>query len=153
MIVNNKQAIVWLIKDNKLIKGRRMVSEINYKGTDIAVLSKQRDDSEHQELLIKDQDNEYWKMNFASVMFEEFINATLDPTIIQSRIYCDNVIQALSQVDMREFFTKRINRKQYFNLCELKYISKHYPEFYNQAMKCRNKFIEKNNNKVKMEVR
>ena len=152
MIVKNEKATVWIIKDNKLIKGHRTVSSLTYNGVEIAVLANQRDDSIYQELLIKDKDNEYYKMYFASVRVEEFINAILDPSIIQSRIYCDNVTNALLKIDLKNFFVQRINREKYFNLCELKYISKHYPEIHNQAVKCRNNYIKKNNAKL-MEVR
>lgn len=152
MIVKNEKAVVWLIKDNKLVKGHRVVSSLNYNGTEIAVLSSERDDSIYQELLIKDKDNEYYKMNFADVRFEEFINAILDSSIIQSKVYCNNVVNALLKIDLKNFFVQRINREKYFNLCELKYIFKNYPEIYNQAVKCRKNYIKKHNKKL-MEVR
>ena len=148
MIVENKIQKVWLIKDNKLVKANKCVSKINYKGMDIAVLSTERDKKVKQELLIKDKNNEYWKMNLVEVDFEKIINAKLDPDIIECKIYSDKVVKALSQIDLKITFKKRIEERGYFNLCELAYISKNYPKLYAKAKQSRINFIEKRN-KVK----
>ena len=153
MIVENKLQKVWIIKDNKLVKANKYVSKINYKGMDIAVLSTERDNKVRQELLIKDKNNEYWKMNLVEVDFEKIINAKLDPDIIECRIYSDNVVRALSQIDLKITFKKRIEERSYFNLCELAYISKNYPRLYAKAKQCRINFIEKRQKEKNRKIR
>lgn len=142
MIVKDSIEKVWLIDRNELKKANKIVSSVDYKGKEFAVLKTERDDSS-QELLIKDANNEYWAMNFANIEFEHFINVVLDPTIIESRVYCDKVIEKLNEIDLKKVFAKRIEKEQYFNKCELKYISKYYPELYEGAVNSRKKVQER----------
>ena len=144
MIVENKIQKVWLIKDNKLVNENKIVSKINYNGMEIAVLSAERDDRNRQEILIKDNDNEYWKLNLVEVDFEKIINAKLDSSIIECKIYSDNVVNEISQIDLETFFKDKIDKQKYFNMCELAYISKNYPKMFEQAKECREKIIERN---------
>lgn len=134
---------VWLIEDNELKKANKKVAKINYNGTEIAVL-KTEVGSYGQEYLFKDEDNEYWKMNIAGIEFKKFISASLDSTLTDSKNYCDRVIEKLSTFDLKEFFTKKIERKNYFNKCELAYISKYFPTMYEMAKNSREEYIAEN---------
>lgn len=154
MVVKNEIAKVWLIENNKLQHTNKVISKIDYKGTEIAVL-KTEINNEYlslQELLIKDENNEYWKINAIGVNFKHFINASIDNTLVESREYCESFMRALSKVDLKEVFTKKVEQKRYFNLCELQYISKHYPEIYDDALICRNNIKEKNEEQSRKEM-
>ena len=56
MIEQNNIETVWLIKNNELKKSNKIVSKINYNGTEVAVL-KQEKDEYNSELLFKDKNN------------------------------------------------------------------------------------------------
>lgn len=143
MMVQDNIEKVWLIEDNKLKKANKIVSKVNYQGQEFAVLKTERDE-EFQEMLIKDKNNEYWKMNIAGIEFKHFINAVLNPTLIESIIYCRNVIEKLSKINLKDFFYKKVENGRYFNMCELKYVSIYYPEIYEKAKVCRETIIQKN---------
>ncbi len=134
---------VWLIEDNELKKANKRVAKVNYNGTEIAVL-KTEVGNYGQEYLFKDKDNEYWKMNIAGIEFQKFISASLDSTLTECKNYCDRVIEKLSTFDLKEFFTRKIERKNYFNKCELAYISKHFPNMYDMAKNSREEYIAEN---------
>lgn len=141
---------VWLIEDNELKKANKRVAKVNYNGTEIAVL-KTEVRSYGQEYLFKDKDNEYWKMNIAGIEFKKFISASLDSTLTESKNYCDRVIEKLSTFDLKEFFMRKIERKNYFNKCELAYISKHFPNMYDRAKNSREEYIAENK-RIKQEA-
>ncbi len=143
MIEQTNLETVWLIEDNELKKANKRVAKVNYNGTEIAVL-KTEVGSYGQEYLFKDKDNEYWKMNIAGIEFKKFINASLDSTLTDSKNYCDRVTEKLSTFDLKEFFTKKIERKNYFNKCELAYISKYFPNMYDMAKNSREEYIAEN---------
>ncbi len=143
MIEQTNIETVWLIEDNELKKANKRVAKVNYNGTEIAVL-KTEVGNYGQEYLFKDKDNEYWKMNIAGIEFQKFISASLDSTLTECKNYCDRVIEKLSTFDLKEFFTKKIERKNYFNKCELAYISKHFPNMYDMAKNSREEYIAEN---------
>ena len=143
MIVQDNIEKVWLIEDNKLIKANKIVSKVDYQGQEFAVLKTERDER-FQEMLIKDKNNEYWKMNIAGIEFEHFINAVLDQTLVESTVYCRNVMEKLSKINLKDFFYKKVENGRYFNMCELKYVSIYYPEIYEKAKVCRETIIQKN---------
>ena len=134
---------VWLIEDNELKKANKRVAKVNYNGMEIAVL-KTEIGNYGQEYLFKDEDNEYWKMNIAGIEFKKFISASIDDTLIENKNYCNRVIEKLSTFDLKEFFTRKIERKNYFNKCELAYISKHFPNIYDMAKNSREEYIAEN---------
>ena len=147
MIIRDNIEKVWLIEDNKLIKANKIVSKVDYKGQEFAVLKIERD-KKFQEMLVKDKNNEYWKMNIAEIKFEHFINAVLDPTLIESTVYCKNIMYNLSKINLKDFFYKKVENSRYFNLCELKYVSIYYPEIYEKAKVCRETIIQKNRQEI-----
>ena len=105
MVVRDNIEKVWIIEDNKLIKANKIVSKVDYQGQEFAVLKTERDER-FQEMLIKDKNNEYWKMNIAGIEFEHFINAVLDQTLVESTVYCRNVMEKLSKINLKDFFYK-----------------------------------------------
>ena len=143
MIEQTNIETVWLIEDNELKKANKRVAKVNYNGTEIAVL-KTEVGSYGQEYLFKDKDNEYWKMNIAGIELKKFISASIDSTLTESKNYCDRVIEKLSTFDLKEFFTRKIKRKNYFNKCELASISKHFPDMYDMAKNSREEYIAEN---------
>lgn len=143
MIEQNNIETVWFIKGNELKMENKQVSKVNYKGTEIAVL-KTEVGNYGQEYLFKDNDNEYWKMNIIGIEFKKFINAILDNKSIENKEYCDRIIEKLSSFDLKNFFSKKIERKEYFNKCELAYISKHFPNMYGMARSSREEYIAEN---------
>ena len=143
MVVRDNIEKVWIIEDNKLIKANKIVSKVDYQGQEFAVLKTERDER-FQEMLIKDKNNEYWKMNIAGIEFEHFINAVLDQTLVESTVYCRNVMEKLSKINLKDFFYKKVENGRYFNMCELKYVSIYYPEIYEKAKVCRETIIQKN---------
>lgn len=143
MIEQTNIETVWLIEDNELKKANKRVAKVNYNGMEIAVL-KTEVGNYGQEYLFKDKDNEYWKMNIAGIEFQKFISASLDNTLTESKNYCDRVIEKLATFDLKEFFMKKIERKNYFNKCELAYISKHFPNMYDMAKNSREEYIAEN---------
>lgn len=148
MVEKNEIANVWYIEDNELKNGNKIICKTNYKGREIAVLKSERNFS-YADMLIKDNDNVYWKLNIAPICFGDFITCNTDIMNGQKEQtkyskYCDDIYNALSNLDMEKFFNKMIDNNNYFNKCQLKYISKYYPEMYEKAESCRNSFLEKN---------
>lgn len=143
MIEINNIEPVWDIENNELKKSNKIVSKIIYQNTEIPVLKTERD-SCCQDYLFKDINNEYWSMRIASIDFDKFIKVALDDTLKDSKEYCNKVLNFVAELDLKEYFDKKIDKEMYFNKCELKYISKYYPNIYENAMKCRNTVIEKN---------
>lgn len=146
MLEKNKIENVWFIEDNKLKNANKIVTKINYKGQEIAILKSKRNWS-YAELLIKDNTNTYWELNIAPISFKNFVDASFNiangfTPKNRDNEYCEDIIKALSNLDLKQFFNKMIEKKSYFNMCQLKYIEKHFPEIYTEAEKCRNNFLE-----------
>ena len=143
MIEKNEIEKVWFIEDNKLKKENKIVSKIFYKGVEIPVLKTERNRF-FQDFLFKDKNNEYWSMKILGIEFKNFIHATIDPTLLNRKEYCDNFIQSIPKIDLKGYFLAKVSNEQYFNLCELKYISQFYPEIYEQAKTCREHILDRN---------
>lgn len=134
---------VWLIEDNELKKENKKVVKVIYNDVEIAVLKTELENY-RQEYLFKDENNEYWKMNIAEIEFKKFVSASFDNTLLESKNYCDYVVKKLSTLDLRNFFMSKIERKKYFNKCELEYISKYFSNIYDMAKNSREEYIAKN---------
>lgn len=155
MVEKNEIANVWYIEDNELKNGNKVICKTNYKGREIAILKSERNYS-YADMLIKDKDNVYWKLNIAPICFGDFVTCNTDimnGNKEQSKYtkYCDDICNALSELDLEKFFNKMIDNNNYFNKCQLKYISKHYPDIYEKAENCRNTFLE--NQRIEEEQR
>lgn len=138
----NEIANVWYIDGNELKNGNKVISKVMYNEVEFAILKSKRNWM-YADMLIKDNDNVYWELGIAPIKFEKFVRTSIDNTIQENKEYCDDILNALSKLDLKKFFTKMIEEKRYFNKCELKYISKYYPELYEKAENSRNDFLEK----------
>lgn len=141
MIEKNEIANVWCIENNKLVNKNKVISKITYNGLEIVVLKSKREWI-YSELLIKDKDNVYWELGIAPIRFEKFINVSVDNTIPKTKEYCDDVTNAYKKLDFEKFFISKIEKNKYFNLCELKYISKYHTDLYDKAKTSRENFLQ-----------
>lgn len=143
MLVKNEIETVWCIEDNELKRVNKIVSKVDYKGMTIPVLKTELNNYS-QDFLFKDVNNEYWAMRIIGIDFKNFINASIDNVSIEKQEYCDKVINHISKFNLEDYFNKKINEQRYFNMCELKYISKYYPNVYEKAKESRERIIKKN---------
>lgn len=143
MIEKNEIEKVWFIEDNKVKKANKIVSKISYKDIEIPVLKTERE-SFCQDFLFKDKNNEYWSMKIIGIDFKNFIHVSFDNPLPERTEYCNNFLKILSEFDLLNYFSERIANEQYFNACQLKYISLFHPEMYEQAKMCRERIIDKN---------
>ena len=141
MIEKNEIANVWCIENNRLVNKNKVISKITYNGLEIAVLKSKREWI-YSELLIKDKDNVYWELGIAPIRFEKFISVSIDNTIPKTKEYCDDVTNAYKKLDFEKFFISKIEKNKYFNLCELKYISKYHTDLYDKAKTSRENFLQ-----------
>ena len=149
-MVENKIEEVWYIENNELIKSNKIISKINYRRMEFAVL-KQELNNYNSSLLIKDEQNIYWNLGIASIKMKEFIKADEDNTMSE---YCDKIYNAIIDLDFEKFFSKKIELEQYFNKCELKYISMYFPKLYDNALKSRENYIDnRQQNKEQEEIK
>lgn len=141
MVVKNEIAKVWLIEDNKLKFTNKMISKVNYNGKEIAVLKTEVNCS-RQEMLFKDEKEKcYWRLNLAPIYFDKFVNATINNE--KDTNYCNDIIKNFTKEKIENFFKKKLERKDYFNSCELEYISRNCDvDFCAKAKESRNNFIE-----------
>lgn len=143
MEIKNEIEPVWCIENNELKRSNKIVSKVNYKGLIIPVLKTELSNY-NQEFLIQDKNKDYWVMNLIGIDFNKFVKARFDITATEEREYCDKFVEFMSKFDFKDYFSKKINREKYFNLCELEYVSKHFPELYENAKKCRETILDRN---------
>lgn len=151
-MVENKVEEVWYIENNELIKSNKIISKINYRGMEFAVL-RQELNNYNSSLLIKDEQNIYWNLGIASIKMKEFIKVDEDNTMSE---YCDNIYKTIIDFDFEKFFSKKIELEQYFNKCELRYISMYFPKLYDNALKSRENYIDnrqKENEQEKLRIK
>ena len=139
----NQRASVWYIEENNLKHCNKIISKLNYKGLNIAVL-KEELNNQYQDFLIKDKNNEYWSLGIAPIKFRNFEQAITqaNETAIS---YCNDISINLNNARFKKFFESKIDNEKWFNKCEIEYICRYYPEIYEQAQKCRNNILEQRN--------
>ena len=143
MVAKNNIEKVWEIEENQVKQANKIVSKIQYNGMEIPVLKTEMN-CYSQDFLFKDKNNEYWSMNILGIRFKEFMKVEEnDFALSETKQYCNRVCKYLDSFDLKNFFEEKISEQQYFNLCELKYISKYYPELFEGAKKSRNIVKEK----------
>lgn len=147
MIEKNNIESVWVIENNQLIKANKVVSKIMYKDTEIPVLKTDMN-CYSQDYLFKDSNNEYWSMGIIGFDFKKFSSISVDDTLKDTKEYCDKVFNVISKFDLKNYFSEKISKQKYFNLCELKYISKYFPDIYDNAIDSRRMAKEKYNNRI-----
>ncbi len=142
-MLENQRVSVWHIDGNDLKHSNKIITKLNYKGIDIAVLKEDLSYS-YQELLIKDCNNEYWSLGIAPIKFKDFETAIKNP-LDKENTECDNILKSYNEKNIKTFFDNKIIKRKWFNKCELEYIYRYYPEIYDNAKKCREKILEERN--------
>ena len=135
----NNIETVWRIEDNKLKKANKVVCKMKYEDFEFAFVKSQLE-SGLANHLIKDGNNEYWDFYLFTVDIKR-LNA-IDVNDEESAIYRKTVKESLKNLSIEKIFTKKIEVGKYFNMCELEYISRYYPELYDKALECRNNILE-----------
>lgn len=121
-IIKNEIGKVWLIEDNKLKCQNKVISKLDYFGKEVAVL-KSKANWYKQELLFRDQkQNCYWELGIAPIQFKKFLNDVIKN---KKGIVWNKMLENFTEKSIINFFKKSINKKQYFNMCELEFISRH----------------------------
>lgn len=138
-----KIAKVWHIYNNELTCKNKKITTINFNDLEIAILKEEKD-FYVQEFLIKDKNDEYWKLGIAPIKFKLFINNEVLNTQEQARNeeYKKDIVNAYKNVDLKVFWQNKIKENKYFNKCELKYIHRYFPEIYEEAKESRRMFEE-----------
>ena len=138
-----KIAKVWHIENNELTCKNKKVVLSTYNDVEIATLKEERY-YDVQEFLIKDKNNEYWKLGIAPIRLNMFIGSIdsylSEPSVVEK--YREDITEAYKKLDLKAFWKKKINENRYFNKCELEYIHRHFPEIYEQAKESRRTFEE-----------
>ncbi len=148
-MVENQRASVWFINGNDLKHCNKIISKVNYKGFEIAVM-KQDLDQEFQQFIFKDKNGEYWELGNAPIQFKEFIHASeYEYSIYEDS--CDSTVKFLHEDKLKGYFEKRIKEGKYFNKCELEYIYRYLPDIYDGAKTSRENIIEKNRQRNEQE--
>lgn len=121
-IIKNEIDKVWLIEDNQLKCQNKIISKLDYFGKEVAVL-KSKVNWNKQELLFKDEkQNCYWELGIAPIQFKKFLNDVIEN---KKGIVWNKMLENFTEKSIINFFKKSINKKQYFNKCELEFISRH----------------------------
>ena len=68
-----KIARVWHIENNELTCKNKKVVSINFNDIEISILKEEKD-FYAQDFLIKDKNNEYWKLGIAPIKFQLFVD-------------------------------------------------------------------------------
>jgi len=139
MWLNNVKRNVWYIQDNNLKFSEKIVSRFSYKGFEISILKSEKD-WDIADFLIKDKDNIYWSLAIVPVKMYIFTKTDQTP---EEKEYCEKMIELIQNFDFKKFWISKIEKEQYFNKCELKYIKTHYPDIYEKAQKTRELVLEK----------
>ena len=138
-----KIAKVWHIENNELACKNKKVISINFNDIEISILKEERE-FYAQDFLIKDKNNEYWKLGIAPIKFQLFVSNNAlekeEQTIVEE--YKRDITNAYKNIDLKGFWQKKIEQNKYFNKCELEYIHRHYPDIYEKAKESRRTFEE-----------
>lgn len=147
-----KIAKVWHIENNELTCKNKKVISINFNDVEIAILKDEKS-LYAQDFLIKDKNNEYWKLGIAPIKFNLFVShVTLDQEE-QARIeeYKKDITNTYKNIDLKGFWQKKIDQNKYFNKCELEYIHRYYPDIYEKAKESRRIFEENREKRYEQE--
>ena len=95
-----KIAKVWHIENNELTCKNKKVVSINFNDIEISILKEEKD-FYAQDFLIKDKNNEYWKLGIAPIKFQLFVNNEVIENEEQTRIeeYKKDITNAYKNID------------------------------------------------------
>lgn len=134
------------MSDNSIVRNKDVLC-FNYKGYNLYILEEDKKESAY--LLYKDSYGEYWMFYNCAINYERFdlvLNDKLDIYNREGYInYCDNVIQKVRPIydNLKESIIEKIKNNCFFNYVELQYLSDRHPELYEDAMKSRETYREK----------
>lgn len=136
-------AKVWHIENNELTCKNKKVISINYNDIEISILKEERE-FYAQDFLIKDKNNEYWKLGIAPIKFQLFVSNEVLEKEEQTRVeeYKRDITNTYKDIDLKGFWQKKIEQNKYFNKCELEYIHRYYPDIYEKAKESRRSYEE-----------
>ena len=143
----SEKGVVHLSCNNNLVARKKDIIHFKYKDLDFYILDE--DKGEYvSNVLYKDSNNEYWMFYTSAISFERyntFLNHELNEIEKEDYIrYCDfkyNEVKGYFD-NMIEIFNERIKQNKYFNVVELGYLEKNYPELYQDAVKSRETFLK-----------
>lgn len=118
---------------------------LSYKKFNLYMLDEERMEYSSS-LLYKDSNGEYWNFYIASASFERFntlINNECSDYEKKNYInYCNFIIEKIKYAyeNYESYVKEKIGNSKYFNIIELAYLEKYYPELYPLAQKSREQF-------------
>lgn len=142
-----KAKVNYIGTNGNLVRRQKDVLHFKYKDLDFYIL----DEDKHEygsNVLYKDADNEYWMFYNSYIAFERYntlLNHSLEGKDKEDYIrYCDfkyNEVKGHFD-NVINIFKERISQNKYFNVVELGYLEKNYPELYSDAIKSRETFLK-----------
>ena len=110
-----KIAKVWHIENNELTCKNKKVISINFNDIEISILKEERE-FYAQDFLIKDKNNEYWKLGIAPIKVQLFASNESLEKEEQTRVeeYKRDITNAYKNIDLKVFWQKKIEQNKYF---------------------------------------
>lgn len=110
-----KIAKVWHIENNELTCKNKKVISINFNDIEISILKGEKE-FYAQDFLIKDKNNEYWKLGIAPIKFQLFVSNNALEREEQTRVeeYKRDITNAYKNIDLKGFWQKKIEQNNYF---------------------------------------
>ena len=141
-----RETVHYISSKQTHVARKKDVLSFRYKDYEFYVLNEDKSDAPY--ILTKDQNGEYW------ILYNFFINYRIYERTINDEhkdfnkdrdiAYCDFTLEKIKNYydNFIDNIKIRISENKYFNIVELEYLSKNYPEFYLNAIKSREKFLE-----------
>lgn len=141
-----KEIVHYLSTSQNHIARRKEVLSLKYKDYDLHILNETKNDASY--ILIKDKNGEYWMFyNFyiSYDMFDKTINNLVEDYDKKRHIvYCDYQLEQIKSYydNFVDNIKIRIKENGYFNIIELEFLNKNYPELYPEAVMSRENYLE-----------
>ena len=146
-MITENGIVHYLSYNNNLIARKKDIIHFKYKDLDFYILDEDKNEYTSY-VLYKDSNNEYWMFYNSSIAFERYntlLNRELNEIEKEDYIrYCDfkyNEVKGYND-NMIEIFNEKIKLNKHFNIVELGYLEKNYPELYPEAVKSRETFLK-----------
>ena len=149
-MIKTKIANAWYIKNNKLVNERKYVSTLKYKDLEINFLGNGKNEN-IIDYAFKDKNNVYWSLSIIHIDIKSFEKVVSKDGSEMDENYCEIIYKNVIEFNIEKYFKDKIKNNIYFNKCELMYIMSFYPELYEDALKSRNKIIERNEKRYEAE--
>ena len=150
-----RETVHYISSKQTHVARKKDVLSFRYKDYEFYVLNEDKSDAPY--ILTKDQNGEYW------ILYNFFINYRIYERTINDEhkdfnkdrdiAYCDFTLEKIKNYydNFIDNIKIRISENKYFNIVELEYLSKNYTEFYLNAIKSRENFLELNRQKEESE--